>query len=268
MRKEDIEKDWISGTEDPSASARRWDAFSSDFGSIPLPDLSDPFMKIVEETYDGDHGNMLDIGCGTGQYSAAVAGKFRKVYGADISPKMIAEARSRAESMGLVNAEYRVLDWENAPAGDPILSRKYGMVFAHMTPAIGSAKALEKMCQVCDGWCYTAKPARRKEVWRRKIFEEAGIEDPRKRDETPDLLSLVWLLGYNPKIEYQRTHWNDTYDVARAEENIIGEARVAGCTDETALERARECIRSEAVDGKFTAETDVLIAIIYWENRL
>ena len=59
---------------------------------------------------------MLDVGCGTGAAVRAAAEVAERAVGVDLSPKMLAEARERAQ--GLSNAEFVEGDSENLPFGD------------------------------------------------------------------------------------------------------------------------------------------------------
>lgn len=51
---------------------------------------------------------VVDVGCGNGRFSRLLAAHFPRVVGIDISPHAV--ERARAESRGIPNVEYRVLD--------------------------------------------------------------------------------------------------------------------------------------------------------------
>lgn len=58
---------------------------------------------------------VLDLGCGAGLDSLLVAPRAGSVVGVDFSAAMLAVARKSAQSMGLVNAEFREADAEAIP---------------------------------------------------------------------------------------------------------------------------------------------------------
>jgi SAM-dependent methyltransferase len=61
-------------------------------------------------------GRVLDLGCGTGQISLALAPRAAAVVGVDPSAEMLAEAAALAEQRGLANVEFRLGD--SATLGD------------------------------------------------------------------------------------------------------------------------------------------------------
>lgn len=70
--------------------------------------------------------NILDFGCGTGRLTEFMAGDFKKVYGVDISPTMIAQGRNRLKN--LKNVEFLETD------GNSILlpDRSVNFVFSYL----------------------------------------------------------------------------------------------------------------------------------------
>ena len=57
------------------------------------PFLTERFFHLLQAL---NNGLYLDIGCGTGNYTIALAGRGLNFYGVDPSEKMLAEARLRA----------------------------------------------------------------------------------------------------------------------------------------------------------------------------
>jgi len=64
---------------------------------------------------------LVEMGCGTGRFTRAVAPVCRHVHAVDVSPTMLAYARSKAETAGLANVTYHhagFLTYEHA--ADPV----------------------------------------------------------------------------------------------------------------------------------------------------
>ncbi len=70
---------------------------------------------LLRRDYARPGARVLDLGCGIGRVAAALAPHVGSVLGADVSPRMIEEARRRHGSLG--NVEFRVAD--GAPALPP-----------------------------------------------------------------------------------------------------------------------------------------------------
>ncbi|HEY0230027.1 MAG TPA: class I SAM-dependent methyltransferase, partial [Dokdonella sp.] len=70
----------------------------------------------------------LDFGCGVGRLTRALAARFERVIGVDVSPSMIAAARELNADVG--NVEFR----ENAsPRIENIADASVDLVFSHIT---------------------------------------------------------------------------------------------------------------------------------------
>lgn len=95
--------------------------------------------RLLQRTRDFQFGNVLDIGCGAGELSLAIARGRPEVLvtGVDISPALVAAARERSRHLG--NVEFELADaaeWtadrESAP--DMLVSR-HGVMFFDDPPA-------------------------------------------------------------------------------------------------------------------------------------
>ena len=73
-------------------------------------DIHQPQPEIVSLVKNGEvNGDILDVGCGTGENSIYLAREGFKVVGVDFSSSAIQEAKKRAESRG-VNVSFEVAD--------------------------------------------------------------------------------------------------------------------------------------------------------------
>ncbi len=93
--------------------------------------LHAPFVKFLD-TLDIGHGTALDIGCGPGQLTVALALRHPglKLHGVDLSSEMLARARSHAARAGVADrvtfeqADAKTLVGENGA---------YNLVYSHFT---------------------------------------------------------------------------------------------------------------------------------------
>ena len=70
-------------------------------------------FDLVRSSFNLDgSGDLLDVGCGTGQVAVPMSGDFATVLGVDISTEMIASARDRALAVGISNVEFSVMAGE------------------------------------------------------------------------------------------------------------------------------------------------------------
>lgn len=91
----------------------------SDFDE--LAELVEPGESGVDR-YDGylsslvprDAQNVLDVGCGLGRLSRAIASEERQVVGVDISPRMILRARTESEitNVTFIEGDFMTLDFD------------------------------------------------------------------------------------------------------------------------------------------------------------
>jgi SAM-dependent methyltransferase len=116
--------------------AEFWDGQSATFDEEPDHGLLDPVVRgawreLLGEVLPAPPAEVADLGCGTGSLSVLLAEDGYRVRGVDVSPKMIAAARHKAEPV--TNATFSVGD-----AADPGIDAKSvdAIVVRHVTWAL------------------------------------------------------------------------------------------------------------------------------------
>lgn len=80
------------------------------FSQMPHHNDEDTNRQVIETAGIGSNDTVLDVACGPGLITCAVANVARQVTGIDITPAMIEEARKRQRSVGLTNMDWKVGD--------------------------------------------------------------------------------------------------------------------------------------------------------------
>lgn len=76
------------------------------FGSAPAITNNDSARRLVEALGDAGAGTVLDLACGPGIVSAALAARARAVIALDLTPAMLRNARRRCAAAGLGNVAF------------------------------------------------------------------------------------------------------------------------------------------------------------------
>ena len=92
MSIERLRREWINPHNGKADIQKRmWDSAAKQFNAHEIPDSkTNAFLKLVFEKVKPDSSmSALDIGCGCGSYSIALAPHIKNAVGVDISPEMI-----------------------------------------------------------------------------------------------------------------------------------------------------------------------------------
>lgn len=79
--------------------------------------------------------NIIDIGCGTGNYTLHLAKECKKIYGIDSSKGMLNELEAKCKNLKLTNVSWDQIDFANYKP-----SEKFDIAFLTMTPAVSSSE--------------------------------------------------------------------------------------------------------------------------------
>lgn len=262
-----IRREWTGMEGNPYGQVWLWDDFSEDFDRYPLPGDDDPLIRAIEGRRGFRGSTVLDIGCGSGQYLAYAAQRCRSAVGIDLSERMASNARTRCSSMGLANVSVATGDWED-PAVRMALGGPFDIVFARMTPAIGSAAALEAMCGCCSVAGFVMKAARRKDEVMDALTAALGLDISSVRwadEEVPMIYEMLWDLGYEPRVDYGKDFWDNKRSLEKAAEYY---GRVLTCKygiGEDGLQEVRRVLEAMSVGGMVRDATDVTTVLISWD---
>lgn len=100
----------MTSTRDPAALRSEFDTIAR---LSPADDRPDALMRALLRHLPERCGEVLEVGCGTGEATRMLAARVSHVVALDLSPGMIEAARAR--SAGIANIEYHVAD---ATAGE------------------------------------------------------------------------------------------------------------------------------------------------------
>ena len=135
------------------AARQYWDSAAPEFDSEADHGLRDPLVRaawtaLLKTWLPEGSARILDIGCGTGSLSVLLAGGGHTVTGIDLSPAMIALAKSKAAAQNL-RADFQVMD-----AADPELApRRFNLILCrHLL------WALPEPDQVLQRWVRLIEP--------------------------------------------------------------------------------------------------------------
>lgn len=96
------------------AKAEFWDELMGDAGNRFYRELVGPAQMLLLDL--GPSDQVLEIACGNGVATRDVARTAGRVVACDVSPKMVAASRKRAEAANLRNTEFHVVDATNEAA--------------------------------------------------------------------------------------------------------------------------------------------------------
>lgn len=271
MKLTEIYKKWSLPQGSKQASVDMWDsmALSYDKGDFPSID-TDSFLKILKSYCMFDKNSVvLDVGCGTGRYSVALAQHCKQVIGIDLSPGMLEVAREKAESLGIENVEFLCLDWHELDLPDAGYEKAFDLVFARMTPAIQSADTFMKLSQASRGWCAMAKPTKRTDLVSDAVKALIGIDQNRERsDESiPYAFELLWKNGMLPQFEYEKQQWNMLKSLDDAFGTYINRLKISRELSREEEEKAKAYLISIAENGFISEQVDTIISTMYWRVK-
>ncbi len=153
--------------------------------------------------------NVLDLGCGPGNFAKAFADCGAEVVALDVSPKMIDVLKRDLSTKQQERVRPMIADWQTVDLHREGFLKRFDLVFARMTPACNSLPQFEKILAASCGWCYYAAWAGKRidtpldEVWRHATGE------PRNKANNQFQLIFNLLMTRNmfPEVWFHGVDW-------------------------------------------------------------
>lgn len=245
-----------------------WDGRAEEFEKKPIPDRKeDPFLQYLwKKAEPREDMQILDIGCGAGQYALALSPWVKRVVGTDVSAGMIRAAKKRAKMLGADNAQFLAADWSETEIDRVSWRESFDIVFAHMTPAICDYHTLDLMNACTKKHCFLVKPARRSDLLLDGAFGEIGLTEQREKADTTVLnaFTCLWLKGYTPEVTVRDEVWNlerSATDMIRWCIDRAGTYRELNFWEK---EKIGRYILDREENGKVIERVSTAIVTIYW----
>ncbi|MFA6710131.1 MAG: methyltransferase domain-containing protein, partial [Candidatus Methanomethylophilaceae archaeon] len=266
LKIEDIRKNWAIKNRDVETDVRLWDSQAED---PTYHHIYDDFLKLLEQEHMLDKNfDVLDIGCGVGIYSIALAEGVHTVTGLDIAPKMIAHGNRMMGESNMDNISFELMDWNTVDLAQKGMRERYDLVFAHNTPAICDVDTFEKFNDASRRFCAVCSPIRMVEPVMQQIQEmtDCKIEGTSCDSNFSYMLDILLHKGYSPKLHYEKQTWPMNQSFEDACSYYLGRIMTEKQISESETADVKEYLRSLVRDGIISDQINATVATMYWEK--
>lgn len=252
----------------PEIHRQMWDSAAQDYVKKPIPTVEGhSFLNLMQQkgVLQND-ARVLDIGCGAGTLTLALAPYVKQAVGCDLSEKMITGAEAQAAELGITNASFYCLDWHSQSLESLNWERKFDVVFAHQTPAVSDYDTFDKMVRCAKKACFFRANTRRHDEVLSQALAQIGIRtDSAQKDAAiAYAFAYLWERGYEPNIQYHKEVWHPVKTLDDQIAWTLSRARL--CRNITPEEQAAIAgyLRSIAEDGTITETITTTIVTMDW----
>lgn len=259
-----------SSEEDLSEVQKFWDYRAEEFNkNKPQKDAMEKnalIQFIVSKCGINKEFSVLDIGCGAGKYLLEFAKIAGSVEGIDISPEMLKYTAQNVKNAGLKNVKLKCIPWQSLDIHKLKWNNKFDIVFASMSPAINSKKALLKMIESSKRYCFMSGFVYRKDSIKDKLIQSitGKKNDEKFSNNIYCAFNILWNMGIYPEITYRDLVWNKKWDSEKAAEVYTMEIERT-FKDDKLHEKVKDYIESISCEGKFEETTQAKTAWMIWK---
>ncbi len=274
MTLEELKLMWKPPQRNTEDAKALWDSQADDTVYLTVPTFEGSgFLRLLEEEHMLDKSyDVLDIGCGTGIYSAAISSKINSAVGYDIAVKMLCNGRDILEQKKIKNVTLKQGNWQDMDIEALGLKNRFDLVLAHTTPAVCDLETFEKMLRASRRFCAISVFTRPNQPIMQTVHDMVGV----KLDEgyfagyleksMTYMFDYLFQMGYSPKFFYEKTDYTfvqkleDSYpyylDAIKTHKRLIADEE----------KQIKDYIASVAIDGMVTEKMNPTIVTIYWNN--
>lgn len=272
MKIDEIEKFWTAQkrSRNTQSEVDLWNSQSEDpiYHRIPTSDDNE-FLKLLEREHMLDKSyDVLDIGCGVGIYSIAIAKKVHSVTGLDISTNMLQHGEKIIEKNKINNVDLELVDWNTIDLEQLGMKNRFDLVFVHTSPAISSFDSFKKMIDASKRYCAICVISRMTQPVLQRVYEIAGVEDNSRflENSLVYMFDVLFQMGYEPKFHYEKLNYSLTQSYEGACLYYLSRVNMIKGASERKIACIKDYLKSIVKDGLITEVIDPTLVTLYWEK--
>ena len=263
-----LRKQWVQNR-DPETQIHMWNQSAPNYEKKEIPSLSeDDFLHLIAQQVNLNREmKCLDIGCGAGIYSLALAPYVHSVLGVDISPEMIAACNRKVAAAGYENASFSCVDWDTLDLKKDGFYHCFDLVFARMTPAICDYDSFEKMVNCSRRYGFLESNIKRQDAGMDHALSLIHIRsDEKPQDEKLNNCRLyLELHGIRSQVFYRQEIWKPVRTVETAISWCLDRAKLSRPITDEDRTIIRNHFTSIAEDGMIRDTVHTTVATLFWE---
>ena len=265
-----LRKQWVQNR-DPETQIHMWNQSAPNYEKKEIPSLSeDDFLHLIAQQVNLNREmKCLDIGCGAGIYSLALAPYVHSVLGVDISPEMIAACNRKAAAAEYGNAAFSCVNWDTLDLKKDGFYHCFDLVFARMTPAICDYDSFEKMVNCSRWYGFLESNIKRQDVGMDHALSLIHIRsDEKPQDEKLNNCRLyLELHGIRSQVFYRQEIWKPVRTVENAISWCLDRAKLSRPITDEDRTIIRNHFESIAEDGMIRDTVHTTVATLFWEMQ-
>ena len=257
---------------DRETGAKKWNSVADQFNNLKVPVWGeDLFLKTIERLpVWGPDSKVLDLGCGAGRYSIAIADKCGTVIGSDVSPKMIEFADKKKKEYGKENITFVNECWHDVDVKESGYEKKFDLIFGHMTPAFDTVEDIEKATRASKGYCVLATFAERQAPVAERFLKFMETESQwNDAGKLPMFFEYLYKAKKYPQVSYYCRDDTQEFDekgaVSFLRDRYVLDTAVEA--DERTEDKIRKFVRTELKNGKFVNVVNAVIVTLVWQGE-
>ena len=254
--------------EDRIARNTRWIPFYSYVAQGQLQNSAgpDPHAKEAAQILKdarvlGNDRTLLDLGCGTGDFSLAFAQQGMQVTAVDMDDTSLQVLMNRAKANDLTGIDTQQAMWEQY---NP--QTKFDVVFSAMCPAICDYQELLRFEGLGRKYgCLIAVSRGSYDKHRKQLMQELNAKPKGMTTEAMWYYNMLYLMGRQPNV------WNFTrhFEYQAPMENLVEQNKVYfqifGISPEESEPKLRAYYNRHAIDGMVPDESHINTQLIWWK---
>lgn len=261
-----IQEHWCKKTfSDIAASIRAWDSVAGDYeNGKTITTQNDSFLQLMAEKIPFTKDmKTLDVGCGTGNYSLAIASRVGHAVATDFSPRMLEGGARLAKKMGVQNITFLERDWFGCDGKE--FEGQYDLAFAHTTPAVSDYNTLCKLMKATTHYGMLCMPSRRTDKVHDALLEIVGGKPTQNVDSVAYTFDTLWGHGVNPEVTYKQTVWRSQKPLEQTYDWYLGRLYGSEAFTDAQKEAVRKYLQDISVDGMVCEQTNTTLVTFFWE---